>query len=206
MERRAMGIQHTDDARPAIYPIKPHSGAFAVPIVYTPPTLDPRVACLLPMPRHTALYDTLHVAPDADADTLKRSYRKLAVKYHPDKNNGSEEATAAFQTVSRAYEVLSDPEKRKLYDAHGEEGVNQAEAGGGPMNANDIFASMFGGGGGGGDPFESFFGGRRGGGRRRPQQVVSRVKAAVDLKTLVRGGTIQVQFNEAVAKHLMTGQ
>ena len=157
------------------------------------------------MPRHTDLYDALEVSPDADAAALKRSYRKLAVKYHPDKNNGSEEATAAFQKVSRAYEVLSDPEKRKMYDAHGEEGVNQAEAGGGPMNANDIFASMFGGGG-GGDPFESFFGGRRGGGRRRPQQVVSRVKAAIDLKTLVRGGTIQVQFNEAVAKHLMTGK
>lgn len=151
--------------------------------------------------RHTAFYETLGVAPDADAAALKRQYRKLAVKYHPDKNNGSEEATAKFQSVSRAYEVLSDPEKRKLYDRHGEEGVQQAE-GGGPTDASDIFASMFGGGGGGGDPLEAFFGRRR----QRRSAPVSQTTAPVSLHTLVCGGVIQVSFHDAVAKHLMTGK
>ena len=155
----------------------------------------------LSMPQHMELYSVLGVSSDADEHALKRAYRKLAIKYHPDKNNGSEEATEQFQKVSRAYEILSDPEKRKLYDMHGEDGVSQMESGGGPMDASDIFASMFGG---GGDPFESFFGGRPQ--RRAPQQVVSQTTAKISLKTLVRGGTVEVQFNEPVAKHLMTGQ
>ena len=152
--------------------------------------------------QHKSFYDTLEVAQNADESTIKRQYRKLAVKYHPDKNNGSEDATVKFQGVSRAYEVLSDPEKRKIYDVHGEEGIKQMEAsaGGTPVDASDMFASMFSR---GGDPFEAFFGGGR---RSNSAKTVSNTTVTIDLKTLVCGGVAEVSFNDSVSKNLITGK
>ena len=157
------------------------------------------------MPAHTALYELLGVDANVDATTLKKKYRKLAIQLHPDKNGGSDEATAKFQKVSRAYEILSDPDKRKLYDAHGEDAVQQMEmnAGQGPMNAGDIFSNIFGG---GGHPFDAFFGGGGRRGHTQPPNATCETTAKVSLKTIVQGGTVEIPFTESVAKHLNTGQ
>ena len=73
------------------------------------------------MPVSTAYYDLLEVSVDADDTTIKKAYRKLAIKYHPDKNPGNKEAEDKFKKIAQAYDILSDPEKRKLYDQYGEE-------------------------------------------------------------------------------------
>ena len=99
-------------------------------------------------------YEILGVERTAEEIEIKRSYRKLAIKYHPDKNPNNPEAAEKFKQISQAYEVLGDPQKRELYDRYGEDGLR----GGGTSNAGnpfDIFNSFFGGGGGGdgrGDP------------------------------------------------------
>ncbi|XP_042464984.1 dnaJ protein ERDJ3B-like [Zingiber officinale] len=93
-------------------------------------------------------YDVLQVAKGASEEQIKRAYRKLALKYHPDKNPGNKEADRKFAEINNAYEVLSDGEKRKIYDRYGEEGLKQHAAGGGRgsgMNFQDIFSSFFGG-------------------------------------------------------------
>ncbi|KAJ9625037.1 Type I HSP40 co-chaperone [Taxawa tesnikishii (nom. ined.)] len=110
------------------------------------------------MVKDTKFYDILGVAPDASEAQLKSAYRKGALKHHPDKNQHSEEAAEKFKDLSHAYEVLSDPQKRQLYDQYGEEGLEQGGMGGAGMNAEDLFSQFFGGGGG--------FGGMFGGGMR----------------------------------------
>ncbi|MDR2980938.1 MAG: molecular chaperone DnaJ [Puniceicoccales bacterium] len=115
-------------------------------------------------------YKLLGVERNASADEIKKSYRKQAMKYHPDRNPGDKSAEEMFKKVSHAYEVLSDPQKRSTYDQFGAaafEGSSGPRAGGpGGMGGGfhdpmDIFRQMFGGGGGGGI-FDEFFG--RGGG------------------------------------------
>ena len=117
-------------------------------------------------------YRVLGVDRGADDRTLKKAYRSLALKHHPDKG-GSEEK---FAEISQAYDVLSDADKRRVYDAHGEEGVKQHEAGGHPGGGGGFPGGGFPGGGfpgggfpgGGGQQFHfSFGGGGMGGGRGR---------------------------------------
>ncbi len=122
-------------------------------------------------------YKVLGVSRDATDTELKKAYRKLAIKWHPDKNqNNEEEATKKFKEISEAYDVLSDSEKREIYDAYGEEGLKGGipagkgaggggfPAGGGSYHGMDdemarhIFENLFGGGGG----FGGFGGGRAG--------------------------------------------
>ncbi|XP_010268041.1 PREDICTED: dnaJ protein ERDJ3B [Nelumbo nucifera] len=94
-------------------------------------------------------YDILQVQKGASDEQIKRAYRKLALKYHPDKNQGNEEANKKFAEINNAYEVLSDREKRNIYDRYGEEGLKQHAASGGRgggMNIQDIFSTFFGGG------------------------------------------------------------
>ncbi|KAL4603435.1 hypothetical protein ACB092_10G123900 [Castanea dentata] len=95
-------------------------------------------------------YDILQVPRGASDDQIKRAYRKLALKYHPDKNPGNEEANKRFADINNAYEVLSDSEKRNIYDRYGEDGLKQHAASGGGrgggMNMQDIFSQFFGGG------------------------------------------------------------
>jgi molecular chaperone DnaJ len=104
-------------------------------------------------------YEVLGVEKAADAEEIKRAYRRLAMKYHPDRNPGDAEAEIKFKEAAAAYEVLADPQKRQIYDQYGHEGLR---GGGGPathdfsrMNVEDIF-SMFN---------DIFAGGGMGGGR-----------------------------------------
>jgi DnaJ-class molecular chaperone len=68
------------------------------------------------MVKETGLYDVLGVAPDVSDDQLKRAYKKLAMKWHPDKHGGSDEAKIKFQEISASFETLADPDKRQVYD------------------------------------------------------------------------------------------
>ena len=116
-------------------------------------------------------YEVLGISKSASADEIKSAYRKLAMKYHPDRNPGDEEAKAKFQEASEAYEVLSNDEKRQRYDQFGHQGVNFGPGGFDfgrdfshfqDIDLGDILNSVFGGGMGGGA-----FGGMFGGGRRQ---------------------------------------
>ena len=97
----------------------------------------------------TAYYDLLEIPVTADENEIKKAYRRLAVKYHPDKNPGDKTAEEKFKKIAQAYDVLSDPEKRKLYDQFGEDAVtgNGARGGGGGFGSDpfDIFNQFFGG-------------------------------------------------------------
>lgn len=107
-------------------------------------------------------YKILEIPKNADESQIKKAFKKLSLKYHPDRNRGNEEAAKQkFVKIAQAYETLSDPEKRKVYDQYGEEGVKRKEQGGQPGggggfhgNFDDMFSSFFGGGG-----FQFNFGG-----------------------------------------------
>lgn len=113
-------------------------------------------------------YDVLGASKDASAAELKKAYRKLAIKYHPDKNPDDADAEERFKELGEAYEALSDEDKRAAYDRYGHAAFENGGGGGGGggfHNASDIFSQVFGGAFGGGGGFEDLFGG--GGGRRR---------------------------------------
>ncbi|MEO0415762.1 MAG: molecular chaperone DnaJ [Verrucomicrobiota bacterium] len=118
-------------------------------------------------------YDVLGVDKGATESEIKKSYRKLAVKYHPDKNPDDDTAEEKFKELGEAYEILMDDQKRAAYDRYGHaafsQGTGPAAGGGRGADPFDIFSEVFGGGGGGGSIFEEFFGGGGGsrGGRRR---------------------------------------
>jgi curved DNA-binding protein len=117
-------------------------------------------------------YKILGISKNATQDEIKKAFRKLAVKYHPDKNQGDKKAEAKFKEINEAHEVLGDPEKRKRYDELGSNWSNyqqgtggfdwskyQRQQGGGGGSFQADFGDLFGGGGGFSDFFESFFGG-----------------------------------------------
>jgi curved DNA-binding protein CbpA len=109
--------------------------------------------------RDTKYYDLLGVAPDADEPTIKKAYRRQALKYHPDRNPDNPEAEEKFKEIAAAYEVLTDSEKRGLYDRFGEAGLKEGGGGGGFQGGGgfahgdpfNIFETVFGGGFGGGN-------------------------------------------------------
>ncbi len=108
-------------------------------------------------------YSTLGVARDADGSTLKSAYRKLAMKYHPDRNPGDSDAEAKFKACNEAYECLKDPQKRAAYDRYGHEAFVQGmHGGGGGRGPQSDFADI-------GDIFETIFGSAFGGGGRGRQ-------------------------------------
>jgi len=133
-------------------------------------------------------YDILGVSKTASTKEIKKAYRKLAMKYHPDKNQGKKEAEDKFKQIAEAYEVLSDDEKRKKYDSFGKEGLNGHHF----ASAQDIFRNFFGDGGNGG--IFNFFGmGSRGPRKTRDVQY----PLGVTLKEFYQGTTkkINVQRN-----------
>lgn len=146
-------------------------------------------------------YEMLGVSKDASLQDIKKAYRKLAVKYHPDKNPGNKEAEEKFKQISDAYQVLSDEEKRAAYDRYGPEafeagGMGSAAANAGGMggmggfrDASDVFREFFGsmGGGGGMGGFESFFGGMGGGGYSR--------ESSVDPNAPQRGSDLRMELS-----------
>ena len=145
-------------------------------------------------------YEVLGIPKNADAEAIKRSYRKIALRYHPDKNPGNKEAEENFKEAAEAYEILSDPDKRASYDRFG----HAAVGGGAPHfhSMEEIF-SAFGdifGGGRGGSIFEDLFGG---GGGRQSRGAGRGAHLKVDLEISleeVRKGvkkTIEIQRNES---------
>jgi len=151
-------------------------------------------------------YDVLGVAKGASAEEIKKAYRKLAIKYHPDKNPDDKSAEDKFKEAAEAYEVLSTPEKKQRYDQFGHAGVGGAAGGGGygggGMNMEDIF-SQFGDifGGGGGSPFDSFFGGggQSRGGRRVAKGSNLRIKVKLTLEEIANGAEKKIKVNKQVS-------
>ena len=126
-------------------------------------------------------YEVLGVAKGAGKDEIKMAYRKLALQYHPDQNPDNPEAEDKFKEVAEAYDVLSNEEKRQVYDRYGHEGMQQGGMGGagfGGMNMDDIMSQFS-------DMFGDFFGGRRGsagaGGRGGAAQQGSNLRTKVSL-------------------------
>ena len=128
-------------------------------------------------------YEILGVSKSADAKIIKKAYRKLAIKYHPDKNPNDKNAEAKFKEAAEAYEVLSNADKKQRYDQFGHAGLGGASGGfGGGMNMDDIFSQF-------GDIFGGGFGGFGGnsGGRRVLKGSNLRIKLALDLKEVSEG-------------------
>ncbi|RZK49324.1 MAG: molecular chaperone DnaJ [Pedobacter sp.] len=148
-------------------------------------------------------YDVLGVSKNASAEEIKKAYRKLAIKYHPDKNPDDKSAEEKFKEAAEAYEILSNPEKKQRYDQFGHAGVGGAAGGGyggGGMNMEDIF-SQFGDifGGGGGSPFESFFGGQSRGGRRVAKGSNLRIKVKLTLEEIAKGADKKIKVNKQIS-------
>lgn len=163
-------------------------------------------------------YEVLGVSRSASTEEITKAYRKLAQKYHPDRNAGDKAAEAKFKEVNNAYEVLSDPQKKQMFDATGHVGGAGGFPGGAggfpggfsggqqmdPQAAEELFRSMFGGGAGapgGGFDFGSMFGGA-GGGRRggkrggRPQPPMEDVETEVRVPflTAANGGSVTISI------------
>lgn len=134
-------------------------------------------------------YQVLDVARTASEADIKKAYRRLAMKYHPDRNPDDAEATEKFKEVKEAYEVLTDAQKRAIYDQHGHAGLDGARAGGGAgFDPRDAFGDIF------GDVFGDIFGV----GRRGRSQVFRgadlRYELELTLEQAVFGGTVNIDF------------
>lgn len=169
------------------------------------------------------LYEVLGVPKTADEDAIKKAFRKLAAKYHPDRNPGKE-SEARFKEINRANEVLSDKQKRALYDEFGEESLSQgfdperarmmrnfARGQGGGRARNVSFQDIFGGGVGDfGDIFGDFVS-RSGGGRVRPQPRRApdmEAEVTIDFVASLKGTTVELRQNgaaEAVTVRIPAG-
>lgn len=134
-------------------------------------------------------YDVLGINRDADSSAIKKAFRKLAVKYHPDKNPGDKTAEKMYVELNNAYEVLGDQNKRQRYDMYGEEGLKGADRGDEDEDGFNPFGSMFGGG----------FGRRRGRQENRVPDVV--IPFSLSLEMLYNGGIIEAVHKRRVICH-----
>ena len=152
-------------------------------------------------------YEVLGVAKNANADEIKKAYRKAAIQYHPDKNPGDKEAEEKFKEAAEAYDVLSNPDKRARYDQFGHAGMSGAAGGGaggfggfsgGGFSMEDIFSQF-------GDIFGGHFGGggfrssNGGGGRRVNRGSDIRVRVRLTLAEIANGVTKKLKINKTVA-------
>ena len=166
-------------------------------------------------------YEVLGIQKNATEDEIKKAYRKLAVKYHPDRNPGNKEAEEKFKEATEAYEVLSDDQKRPIYDQYGFAGLDgMGGMGGGAGGAqysrafhdfSDLFGGMGGGAGGFSDIFENIFGGGSRSRRSRPDEPQQGQSLRYDLnisfKDAVYGTKAEIKFqhNEACTECHGTG-
>ena len=144
-------------------------------------------------------YEVLGVSKSASDSEIKKAYRKMAIKYHPDKNPDDKVAEEKFKEAAEAYDVLSNPEKKQRYDQFGHAGMGNRGGfgGGGGMNMDDIFSQfgdIFGGGGG----FESFFGGGSRGSARRHKGSNLRIKLKLTLEEVANGVDKKIKVKKLV--------
>ena len=149
-------------------------------------------------------YEVLGVERNADAETIKKAYRKAAIKFHPDKNPGDKDAEEKFKEAAEAYDVLSNEEKRARYDRFGHAGMGGAAGGGGfsgfsggGFSMEDIFEQF-------GDIFGGAFGGGFGGGRSSRSRTVNRgsdirITVKLSLQEVAEGVTKKLKINKTVA-------
>jgi len=144
------------------------------------------------MVKETELYERLGVPPEANADDIKRAYKKMSIKFHPDKNPNNPEAEAKFKEISEAYEVLSNDEKRQMYDKYGKDALKEGPS----HSAHDIFEQFFGGG------FSSFFGGPQRG-PRRTEDIVHELQVTLD--DLYKGKQTKLSITRNIICSTCTG-
>jgi len=143
-------------------------------------------------------YTILDISKSASAEEIKKAYRKMAIQYHPDKNPGDKASEEKFKEAAEAYEVLSNPQKKQMYDQYGHAGLgNNGGFGGGGrggFDMEDIFSQF-------GDVFGGHFGGggSRGGGRRVNRGSNLRVKVKMTLEEIANGVEKKIKVNKYVA-------
>ena len=159
-------------------------------------------------------YEILEVSKSSTADEIKKAYRKVAMKFHPDRNPGDHTAEDKFKEAAEAYEILSDPDKRAQYDRFGHNAFGPGRSGGGfgggqSMNMDDIFSQfgdIF-----GDDMFGNFFGGRGGGGgggRSRSRGVRGsnlRVKIKLNFEEIAKGATKTIKVKKYISCNTCAG-
>ncbi len=144
-------------------------------------------------------YEILGVSKSADEKEIKKAYRKIAMKFHPDKNPDNKEAEEKFKEAAEAYEVLSDADKKARYDRFGHAGMGQGGGfSGNGMTMEDIFSQFGDIFGDSGSPFETFFGGSGGtrGGRRVQKGSNLRIKVALSLEEIENGVTKKIKVKK----------
>lgn len=132
-------------------------------------------------------YEILGVARDADAETIKKAFRKLALEFHPDRNQGDKESEEKFKKINEAYQILSDDQKRRMYDRYGKEGISGAYGGAGVGGFD--FSSIF------GDFFEQAFGG--GGRSARPSDpygIDTELAVTLEFKEALEGVHKEIKY------------
>lgn len=140
------------------------------------------------MSMKSCYYEVLGVERSADGEIIKKAYRSLAFKYHPDKNPGDDGAETKFKEAAEAYEILSDQNKRRLYDQYGHEGLNNAGFQGGFQDFGDIFSAF-------GNIFQDMFQGAGSGAKNRPRRGRDLVyEAVIEFAQAFTGTTLEIKI------------